>query len=77
MVETSVFAEPSLERSPYIASGLSLFAPGLGQIYNGQVAKTFVIWFSFIFASSFFIWASLPIWAIAVWDAYNIASMTQ
>jgi hypothetical protein len=36
-----------LPKSPGLASFLSLF-PGLGQVYNGQIARAFVFFFAFV-----------------------------
>lgn len=43
-------AAPKPIKNPWIAAGLSLLFPGfaLGQIYNGQVAKAFVFFASFV-----------------------------
>ncbi|HEX6739107.1 MAG TPA: DUF5668 domain-containing protein [Vicinamibacteria bacterium] len=40
-------ASPAPPKSPALALFLSLF-PGLGQLYNGQVAKAFTFFFAFV-----------------------------
>lgn len=68
------------EKSPILAGILSLFIPGLGQIYNGQVGKGFlcivlaVILFILIFLLiGLFLY---PIWIIlCAYDAYKTAQI--
>lgn len=55
---------PHQKRNPLMALGLSFFFPGLGQIYNGQVAKGI-----FIFFTCFLI---LP-WIFGIFDAFFTA----
>ena len=50
--------------SPALAAILSFFIPGLGQIYNGQVGKGFLIFFT--------AWLVIP-WVIGIIDAYSNA----
>ena len=52
------------ERSPAIAAILSFIIPGMGQIYNGQVGKGLLIFFT--------AWLIMP-WVIGIFDAYNTA----
>lgn len=35
-------------KNPWVAAGLSFFFPGLGQVYNGQIAKAFVFFGAFV-----------------------------
>ncbi|MBP7216992.1 MAG: hypothetical protein KBA46_06900 [Candidatus Omnitrophica bacterium] len=51
-------------RSPALAAILSFIIPGLGQFYNGQIAKGMVI---FLFG-----WLVIP-WILGIVDAYTIA----
>ena len=54
----------SVERSPALAALLSFIIPGLGQIYNGQVGKCLLIFFTGLLV--------IP-WVIGIFDAYNTA----
>ena len=35
-------------KNPWVAAGLSFFFPGLGQVYNGHIAKAFVFFGAFV-----------------------------
>jgi TM2 domain-containing membrane protein YozV len=35
-------------KNPWVAAGMSFFFPGLGQVYNGQIAKAFVFFGAFV-----------------------------
>lgn len=73
------------ERDPVIAAVLSFIIVGLGQLYNGQVAKGVVLhigmWFAVIFAVLFF-WLVFPLffplalWLFNIYDAYDQAKRT-
>lgn len=52
------------ERSPALAAVLSFIIAGLGQIYNGQIGKGLLIFFT--------CWLIIP-WIIGIFDAYNTA----
>ncbi len=52
------------EHSPALAAILSFIISGLGQIYNGQVGKGILIFFTG--------WLIIP-WVIGIFDAYNVA----
>ncbi len=52
------------QRSPALAAFLSFVIPGLGQLYNGEGLKGFVLFITSIFV--------LP-WVVAVVDAYYTA----
>jgi Tfp pilus assembly protein PilE len=52
------------EHSPVLAAILSFIIAGLGQIYNGQVGKGLLIFFT--------AWLILP-WMIGIFDAYKTA----
>lgn len=51
-------------RSPVLAAILSFIIAGLGQFYNGQVAKGLLIFFTF--------WTIIP-WILGIIDAYKTA----
>lgn len=67
-------------KSPGLAAVLSFFVPGLGQIYNGQIAKGIVV---FVIGPLFFLgvlgWIGVgyllyvPLWIYAIYDAYRTA----
>ncbi len=52
------------EHSPALAALLSFIIGGLGQVYNGQVGKAALIFFTS--------WLIIP-WIIGIFDAYNVA----
>jgi TM2 domain-containing membrane protein YozV len=65
-------------KSPGLAAVLSFFLPGLGQIYNGQIAKGIF----FLALASLFMWLMgivigfvlYPVlWIYAIYDAYRTA----
>jgi TM2 domain-containing membrane protein YozV len=65
-------------KSPGLAAVLSFFVPGLGQIYNGQIAKglcLFVLyslgWFLAGIVVGFFL--LIPVWIYAIYDGYRRA----
>jgi TM2 domain-containing membrane protein YozV len=71
-------------RSPYAALVLSAIFPGLGQIYNKQTAKGFVVMGSCVGLALLMYWQSglnkitfilalLLLWASAITDAYKVA----
>jgi TM2 domain-containing membrane protein YozV len=46
---TTLVAAPARPmKNPWVAAGLSFFFPGLGQVYNGQIAKAFVFFGAFV-----------------------------
>lgn len=65
-------------KSPGLAAVLSFFWPGLGQVYNGQIAKGLV----FVVLAAVFGWLMMivvgfvlyPIlWIYSIYDAYRTA----
>jgi len=63
-VAAKVNQEKKEERSPVLAAILSFIIAGLGQIYNGQIGKGILIFFTG--------WLIIP-WIIGIVDAYKIA----
>lgn len=65
-------------KNPGVAAVLSFFWAGLGQIYNGQLAKGigFIVLYAFcvllIFVAIGLILVPI-VWIIGIWDAYNTA----
>lgn len=53
------------QRSPVIAALLSFVIGGAGQIYNGQIGKGILIFFT--------TWLIIP-WIYGIFDAYNVAN---
>jgi TM2 domain-containing membrane protein YozV len=65
-------------KNPGLAAVLSFFVPGLGQIYNGQIAKGLVLLVAFgisAAATAFIIgWLTTPLlWVWGIYDAYRTA----
>ena len=65
-------------KNPGVAAVLSFFWAGLGQIYNGQLAKGigFIVLYAFCVLLIFVLIGIIlvPIvWIIGIWDAYNTA----
>jgi TM2 domain-containing membrane protein YozV len=65
-------------KSPGLAAVLSFLVPGLGQIYDGAIAKglflVFLACVSYLLMAiviGFFLY--LPVWIYAIYDAYRIA----
>jgi TM2 domain-containing membrane protein YozV len=65
-------------KSPGLAAVLSFFVPGVGQVYNGQIAKGlffFVLyslgWFLAAIVIGFFL--LVPVWIYSIYDGYRTA----
>jgi len=56
-----------------IAGFCSSFLPGLGQVYNGQTAKGFVIFLLGLAGLAFLLVPGLIVWLYAMYDAYSVA----
>ncbi|NMC13584.1 MAG: hypothetical protein GYA34_11975 [Chloroflexi bacterium] len=71
-----------IQKDPGIAAVLSFFVTGLGQIYNGQIAKGLIFMLIqainvlLIFALVGFITVPL-FWIFGIWDAYRVAKATH
>lgn len=59
------------DRIPILAAGLSLLFPGMGQFYNGEFGKGFLLMFSTAFLWVFFLFWIVWIWSVI--DAYMVA----
>ena len=83
---------PQGARSPYRAAAASLFMPGLGQLYNGQLGKALMLWAGpwalvalariagllYRFSGMVFVVAALQgLWILALWDATRTAKSLQ
>lgn len=73
---------PTKGKNPFIATILSFFIPAGGQLYNGDIKKMALIWFTYIFliALWFTLIGMLPallvgfvVWGWAILDAYGVA----
>jgi TM2 domain-containing membrane protein YozV len=60
-------------KNAMIAGFCSSFLPGLGQVYNGQAAKGFVVFLLGIAGLAFFLVPGLIVWLYAMYDAYSVA----
>nr|WP_323778996.1 DUF4339 domain-containing protein [Amylibacter sp.] len=69
------FGEKPVSKSPFVAAILSLFIVGVGQIYNGEVGKGFLMMFGCILLWAVFLGWIINIWAIL--DAYSVADRKQ
>lgn len=74
--------EPVIKKDPGIAAVLSFFWTGLGQVYNGQIAKGIalmllqVVNVLLMFVVIGFI--TFPItWIYGIWDAHKTAKATH
>lgn len=63
---------------PGIAAIASALLPGLGQMYNGQIAKGIILLIAYSFSAMLIfifigIFMVVPIWLFAIYDAYSVA----
>lgn len=61
------------KKSPTTAAFLSLIWTGLGQIYNGQVAKGIFLWILCLIGLICGLVVGIIIWIYSIWDAYEVA----
>jgi TM2 domain-containing membrane protein YozV len=66
-------ALPVPQKSTTIAGFCSSFLPGLGQVYNGETAKGFVLFFLTLIGLFVFLIPGLLVWLYAMYDAYAVA----
>jgi len=66
-------ALPVPQKSTTIAGFCSSFLPGLGQVYNGETAKGFVLFFLTLIGLFIFLIPGLLVWLYALYDAYVVA----
>jgi TM2 domain-containing membrane protein YozV len=64
---------PVPQKSTTIAGFCSSFLPGLGQVYNGETAKGFVLFFLTLIGLFVFLIPGLLVWLYAMYDAYAVA----
>jgi len=60
-------------KSPGIAALCSFIFPGLGQVYNGDVGRGFLILLGTIVGSLFFLIPGLAVFIYGIYDAYATA----
>jgi TM2 domain-containing membrane protein YozV len=61
------------KKNPVLAAIASVFFAGLGQIYNGQNLKGFLIFFGTIFGVTLLVVPGVVIWLFGIYDAYVTA----
>jgi len=61
------------EKNPQIAVFCSSFIPGLGQVYNGETLKGFVLLLGSLFGAILFLIPGLIIWIYSMYDAHITA----
>jgi len=61
------------KKNPVLAAIAAVFFAGLGQIYNGQNLKGFLIFFGTVFGVALLIVPGLVIWLFGIYDAYVTA----
>jgi len=61
------------QKSTTIAGFCSSFLPGLGQVYNGETVKGFVLFFLTLIGLVIFLIPGLIVWIYATYDAYAVA----
>lgn len=70
--QPAYLGEMPADKSPFLAAILSLFIVGVGQMYNGEVGKGFLMLFGCIL-----LWTVMLGWIINIWaiiDAYSVAN---
>ncbi len=62
------------QKNTTIAGFCSSFLPGLGQVYNGETAKGFVLFLLTLAGLFIFLIPGLIVWLYALYDAYSVAA---
>jgi TM2 domain-containing membrane protein YozV len=71
---TPLAAPPAPEQKSLATAGLcSSFLPGLGQVYNGETGKGFLLFILAFAGLVLFIFPGLVVWLYAMYDAYAVA----
>ena len=60
-------------KSPETAGLCSSFLPGLGQVYNGETAKGYVLFLLAVAGAVLLVVPGILVWLYAIWDAYAVA----
>jgi TM2 domain-containing membrane protein YozV len=66
-------APARLEKNPFFAATLSFLFAGLGQVYNGQLVKGFLVLFGTLIGCVVMLLPGLIVWLYGVYDAYSTA----
>jgi hypothetical protein len=61
------------EKSTFLAVAGSTFVPGLGQVYEGNILKGYLVFFGTFFGFFLLIVPGLIIWLYGIYDAYSTA----
>jgi TM2 domain-containing membrane protein YozV len=61
------------EKNPFVALLCSFFIPGLGQVYNGSMAKGIGFFFGTLIGIFFLIIPGMVVWIVGMNDAYSVA----
>ena len=66
-------AQDAGNKSTFLAPSGSTFVPGLGQIYEGNILRGFLVFLGTFFGFFLFIIPGLIIWLYGIYDAYSTA----
>jgi TM2 domain-containing membrane protein YozV len=69
MADTPVLGE----KNPAFAAGLSLFFPGLGQVYNGETGKGVLVLFGVLAGLLVMLIPGVAVWLFGIYDAWATA----
>jgi hypothetical protein len=61
------------EKSTFLALAGSTFVPGLGQVYEGNILKGYLVFLGTFFGFFLFIIPGIIIWLYGIYDAYTTA----
>ncbi len=61
------------QKSTFLALAGSTFVPGLGQVYEGNILRGYLVFLGTIFGFFLFIVPGLVIWLYGIYDAYSTA----
>jgi len=64
---------PSKQKNAMIAGFCSTFLPGLGQVYNGQTGKGFIVFLLTLIGLVMILIPGLIVWLYGMYDAYSVA----
>ncbi len=67
------FTLPRDQKNPLVAGVCSSVLPGLGQVYNGETAKGFVIFLLALTGLALFLIPGLIVWFYGMYNAYSVA----
>ena len=70
---TGYSAPPREQKSPMVAGFCSSVLPGLGQVYNGEIAKGYAIFIMALVGLVILLIPGLIVWFYGMYDAYAVA----